>query len=87
MAPPEWMGHIAMQREWLSSSGGPAGGGRFSELSLVQLTRNMTEWSASNQRHWPVSLMLRPNYNINLQLSRALAEILTLYATLGIHEH
>lgn len=44
--------------------------GRFSELSLVQLTRNMTEWSASNQRHWPVNLMLGPNYNINLQLSR-----------------
>ena len=39
------------------------------ELSLVYSRRNMTEWSASEPRHWAVNLMLSPNYNINLQLS------------------
>ena len=34
--------------------------------------KNMTEWSASNQRHWPVNPQLSFNYNINLQLSRGI---------------
>ena len=44
-------------------------GGLYPELSLVQSRRNMTEWSASEPRHWAVNLMLCLNYNINLQLS------------------
>jgi hypothetical protein len=50
--------------------------GARAELSLVQgvpqSRRNMTEWSASDQRHWPVNPQLRLNYNINLQLSRGI---------------
>ena len=50
-------------------SGGPPSFPQQPELSLVYSRRNMTEWSASEPRHWAVNLMLSPNYNINLQLS------------------
>ena len=46
--------------------------GPFFQKKFYHWRRNMTEWSASEQRHCAVNLTLSLNYNINLQLSRGI---------------